>query len=233
MELEISVYALRERMSLVESQPPPRRPSSPVSKSRGQAGRPSRLVSVYSPSGVDSSFPPNLSLPAPLHRAQPPHPGRADICSILRIPATPAVCCAVRKSRLIFHPRGQGSDTKPAQGDQHCGGAAGMRPAKPWPQPRGSAGQTEHTSQKKMRARHVCQPLPGQSHWPHTSESLHQASEGASLGALPPPRLTHLVYSSHPPYSLTLGVVDNFCHGSKMLPRGFYFHYKNIHGSQK
>lgn len=178
-------------MSLVESQPPPRRPSSPVSKSRGQAGRPSRLVSVSSPSGVDSSFPPNLSLPAPLHRAQPPHPGRADICSILRIPATPAVCCAVRKPRSIFHPRGQGSYTKPAQGDQHCGGAAGMRPAKPWPQPRGSAGQTEHTSQKKMRARHVCQPLPGQSHWLHTSESPHQASEEASLGALPPPRTPH------------------------------------------
>lgn len=107
---------------------------------------------------------PNLSLPAPLHTAQPPHPGRADICLILRIPATPAVCCAVRKPRSIFHPRGQGSYTKPAQGDQHCGGAAGMRPAKPWPQPQGSAGQTEHTSQKRMRARHVCQPLPGQSH---------------------------------------------------------------------
>lgn len=160
-----------ERVSLVGCKPPPWRPSSPLSKHSGQTGRPLRFASMSSPSGLDSSFPPNLSIPAPLHTAQPPHPGRADICLILRIPATPAVCCAVRKPRSIFHPRGQGSCTKQAQGDQHCGGAAGMRPAKPWPQPQGSAGQTglpiadTTATRKRTGARHACQPLPGQSHW--------------------------------------------------------------------
>ena len=198
-------------------------------------------------SGWDRSFLPNLSILAGLHTAQPPDPGRADICLILRIPTTPAVCCTVRKPHSIFHPRGQGSGTKQAQNDQHCGRAVGMRPAKPWPQPQGSAGQTgcsiaeTTTSEKGVRASHACQALAGQSHsfasmkgpslevdqHPTIPQSRAQRDPGSAL-------LTH---SSHP-FSFILGVIDNFCHKSKMLSQCFFvfwffvffFHYE---GSQR
>lgn len=185
-----------------------------------QAGRPHRLASVSSPSGLDSNFPPSLSIPAPLPTAQPPHPGRADICLILRIPATPAQpCCAVRKPRSIFHPRGQGSCTKRVQGEQHCGRAAGMCPAKPWPQPQGSAGQTAlsladtTTSRKRTGASHACQPLPGQSHWLGINEIPHQASEEASLGVDPHPSYPSPTPTPTPPRTQRKPCSTHLAHG--------------------